>query len=184
VLLLQHPRDFIGMDLLHQVPVEALYDLRGFSFFHAAREDYLLELTQTITRERFVGDRVALESLCERLKADDGLFRELAVKGMQDLGRYMVMTAVELGNLRRRMARTIIMHDDDDDNHEIAGMQESISRLDRQLFDLVRRRNRVIEKAVEIGIVPDCSPIDEEYSSHRLMRTVMLFAQADEDRHA
>jgi hypothetical protein len=48
----------------------------------------------------------------------------------------------------------------------------------------VRRRNRVIEKAVEISIVPDCSPIDEEYSSHRLMRTVMLFAQADEDRHA
>jgi hypothetical protein len=149
--------------------VEALSDLRGFSFFHSAREEYLRELCETVTGQPFSGSRAELEALCEHLKGDQELWKHLAVKGIDELSRYIVVTAFEINDLRRRMAR--ILSDDDYDGDE-EGMHDSISRLDKRLFDLVQRRNRLITDATTAGLTPNATHIEDCYS-HKLLRVVM-----------
>ncbi len=150
--------------------VEALSGLRGFSFFHSARDDYLRELCETATGRPFSGSRAELESLCEGLKGDHELRKQLSVKGVDELSRYIVITAFELDDARRRVARIVLDGEYDDDEEE---MQQAIHKLDKKLFDLVQRRNRLVADTTAEGITTNVTLIEEDSYSCKLLKIVM-----------
>lgn len=160
-----------GPHPIPETPVEALSHLREFTFFHAARYDYLRELCENVTGKPFHGDRSELESICQELKGNEALWKELvATKGIDELSRQIVKVVLALGDSRQRMAKAIMAEDGDADETEV---QETIMRLDKHLFDLVRRRNWVIGKAAELGITTEATPIEEDCNPHKLRKTIM-----------
>jgi len=148
------------------VQAEALSDLRGFSFFNAARGDYLRELCETVTGKPFSGSRAELEALCQSLKEDQHLWEHLAAKGIEDITRHIVMTAFELTDLRRRMSRMILDEGYYGDDEEL---QDLSSRLEKKLFDMVQRRNRLIKEAFHLQLSDRLIEVHE----HKLLRIVM-----------